>query len=84
MAMAKILTLWNDEGRNEGDTRILRAPSEDLVLPVDQKSRAVIECLIETFLSRNWYCATERLKAVSVSAGVLSPAKGLCGRRMIP
>lgn len=53
MATAKILTLWNDEGRNEGDTRLLRAPTEDLVLPVNKKGREFIECLIETFLSRN-------------------------------
>jgi peptide deformylase len=51
MAVAKILTLWDEDGRKAGDTLTLRAPNEDIALPLNQEGKEWIKHLLEVFLS---------------------------------
>jgi peptide deformylase len=53
MPQNKVLTLWNDEGENEKDTSILRKKSVELPVPLDKKSREIIQTLIDSFLERD-------------------------------
>jgi peptide deformylase len=52
MAKNRVLTLWNEEGINEKDVSILRQKSSEIPAPLDKESRAAIQFLIESFLSR--------------------------------
>jgi peptide deformylase len=53
MPQNKVLTLWNDEGENAKDTSILRKKSVDLPVPLDKKSREIIQILIDSFIERD-------------------------------
>ena len=48
---SRILTLWNKETLDERDTRILRTPSREVVLPFDVLALKAIKDLTETFLA---------------------------------
>lgn len=53
MSKSKVLTLWNEEGRNDNDIEILRKKSTDLKVPFDKEALEIIKTLTESFLDRD-------------------------------
>lgn len=53
MIHMRILSLWNDDGVNEDDARLLRQHCEDLPIPFDKEAREAIQILRDTFLKRD-------------------------------
>jgi len=53
MSKNKILTLWNEEGRNDRDIPILRKKSTELKVPFDKEAFEIIRLLTESFFERD-------------------------------
>ena len=53
MPDARVLTLWSGDKIDEEAARILRRPSAELAVPLDEKAKREIESLIEAFLKRD-------------------------------
>ena len=53
MTQSKIFTLWNDEGRTDGDIPVLRKKSTDLKIPLDKEALIIIKTLVKSFLERD-------------------------------
>ncbi|MFO7570400.1 MAG: peptide deformylase [Smithellaceae bacterium] len=53
MAPRRVLTLWNDNGIDSEDTIVLRKKSTELAVPFDSETRAEIQSLIDSFISRD-------------------------------
>lgn len=53
MAPKRVLTLWTDEGINQGDTSVLRQKSSELKAPFDKEAKTEIQSLIDSFTCRD-------------------------------
>ncbi len=70
MTDRRVLTLWNDRGRNEEDTRVLRTASKEVPVPFDAETRSAIAELVAAFVGRN------------DASGLAAPQIGI-GKRLI-
>jgi peptide deformylase len=53
MSSKRVLALWDDNGENAKDISVLRKKSIELPVPLDKKSREIIQILIDSFLERD-------------------------------
>lgn len=53
MSRHKVLTLWDGEEINAGDTKTLRTPCQETPLPFDGETAAAVRTLREAFLERD-------------------------------
>lgn len=53
MSSKRVLTLWNEGGKNQQDTTVLRQKSAELPVPLDKESREIIQTLIDSFMERD-------------------------------
>ena len=68
MSKTKILTLWSDGKLNEGEIRVLRSISDDVVAPFGGETQKDIQKLMEAFLERD------------DAVGLAAPQIGICKR----
>ncbi len=71
MSKAKVLTVWNNDGINEGEIVVLRRPCVDIVAPFDEARKRDIKKLIDAFL------------ALDEAAGLAAPQIGISKRIII-
>jgi len=71
MSKEKILTVWNNDGINEGEILILRKPCADIVTPFDEARKRDIKKLIDAFLT------------LDQAAGLAAPQIGISKRIII-
>ncbi len=71
MSKGKILTVWNNDGINEGGMLVLRRPCVDIVAPFDEARKRDIKKLIDAFL------------ALDQAAGLAAPQIGISKRIII-
>lgn len=71
MSKEKVLTIWNNDGINEGEILVLRKPCADMAAPFDEARKRDIKKLIDTFL------------AMDEAAGLAAPQIGISKRIII-
>jgi peptide deformylase len=71
MSKGEILTIWNNDGINEGGMLVLRKPCVDIVAPFDEARKRDIKKLIDAFL------------ALDQAAGLAAPQIGISKRIII-
>jgi len=71
MSKEKILTVWNNDGINEGEILILRKPCVDIAAPFDEARKRDIKKFIDAFL------------ALDQAAGLAAPQIGISKRIII-
>ncbi len=71
MSKKKVLTVWNNDGINEGEILVLRNPCADIAAPFDEARKRDIKKLIDTFL------------AMDEAVGLAAPQIGISKRIII-
>ena len=71
MSKKKVLTVWNNDGINEGEMLVLRNPCADIAAPFDEARKRDIKKLIDAFL------------ALDEAAGLAAPQIGISKKIII-
>jgi len=71
MSKKKVLTMWNNDGINEGEILVLRKPCANITAPFDDARKRDIKKLIDTFL------------AMDEAVGLAAPQIGISKRIII-